>query len=85
MPSIKELQEFPSIFTFKIVLEAGEEFKEPLLKIFDLKDREVNISEKSSSKGKYSSFSITTIVMDYEELESFYKNISSLQGLKFYV
>ncbi len=85
MSSLKELQEFPAIYTFKIVIESNTEYKNSLLKIFDLNDREVSITEKESSAGKYISFSVTTIVMDYSELECFYKDISKLQGLKFYV
>lgn len=85
MSGLKELQKFPAIFTFKIVLEAGEHFKKSLKKIFDLSDREVTISEKESTGGKYTSFSVTTIVLEYEELEKFYNEISRLDGLKFYV
>ncbi len=85
MSKIKELQQFPTIFTFKIVVESGDEFKEPVKKLFDLPDKEVEIKETESTGGKYVSFSITTVIMDYEELEKFYKEISMLKGLKFYV
>ena len=85
MSGLKELQEFPAIFTFKVVLDAGEEFKAPLKKIFEIADRDVKITEKESTGGKYTSFSITTVVLDYEELEKFYNEISRLEGLKFYV
>ncbi|MBQ3033200.1 MAG: DUF493 domain-containing protein [Deferribacterales bacterium] len=85
MSGLKELQEFPAIFTFKVVLNAGEQFKAPLQKIFCLPDREVTITEKESTGGKYTSYSVTTVIMEYEELEKFYNEISRLDGLKFYV
>ncbi len=85
MSGIKDLQHFPAIFTFKIVGNSGDEFKNAMRDLFNLSGKEFHIKEKESSGGKYTSFSVTTLITDYEELEKIYKEISLLNGLRFYV
>lgn len=83
MPNLQDLQEFPSIYTFKLVMDFNEDSINQLLKIFDLPDREVNISKRDSKTGKYVSYSITTIIEDNDELNNFYEKISKIKGIKF--
>ena len=85
MSAIKDLQHFPAIFTFKIVGDSGDEFKKAVRDLFSLSGKEFQIKEKESSGGKYTSFSVTALITDYEELEKTYKEISILKGMKFYM
>ena len=76
--TLKDLQKFPDIFTFK------NQFSADARKIFDGRN-DVTFSENISRTGKYISISATTEVWTYEELESLYTAVSKLEGLKFYV
>lgn len=82
--TLKDLQKFPDMFTFKIIGENSHKFAADARKIFDDRD-DVSFTENSSRTGKYLSLSVTTEVWRYEELEALYKAINSLEGLKFYV
>lgn len=83
-PIMKELQQFPVIFTFKIIGEANAEIGAALREIFKHKS-DASFIEKESGKGKYVSISITTEIKTYEELEDYYTEISKIAGVKFYV
>jgi len=85
MNTLKDLQKFPTIFTFKIIGDNKDYFIDGCTAIFDLTDREVSIQTKISSSKKYISFSITTIIHTYDELESFYNSISKVKGVNFCV
>lgn len=85
MHKLKDLQQFPTIFTFKIIGDNKDYFIDGCNAIFDLDDREVSVQTKNSSGKKYISFSITTIIHTYEELEGFYNSISKVKGVNFCV
>ena len=82
--SLRELQEFPAVFTFKIVGTNTNKFVADVRRIFDGRE-DVQFSDNLSKSEKYISISATTEVWKYEDLESLYKEISILEGLKFYV
>lgn len=82
--TLKDLQNFPEKFTFKIVGDNTNQFSADARKIFDGRD-DVIFSENISKTGKYLSLSATTVVNTYEELEQLYTEISKLEGLKFHV
>lgn len=82
--TLKDLQKFPDVFTFKIMGENTNKFSADARKIFDGRS-DVTFSENISRTGKYISISATTEVWTYEELESLYTAISRLEGLKFHV
>ncbi len=82
--TFKDLQQFPEVFTFKIMGENSNKFVADVRKIFDNRE-DVIFSDNLSKTGKYISISVTTEVWKYEELESLYTAISKLDGLKFYV
>lgn len=82
--TIKDLQEFPCMFTFKIMGDNTNQFTADVSKIFDGK-KDVIFSDNVSKTGKYISISVTLEVATYEELESYYNAISKLEGLKFHV
>ncbi len=85
MSTMKDLQEFPAVYTFKVVGEKSEQFEKDLKSLFNEEEKAVNYATKDSSGGKYISYSVTTVVMDYEELEATYAGIKELKNLKFYV
>ncbi len=82
--TLKDLQKFPDVFTFKIIGENTNQFSANAKKIFDGRN-DVNFVENISRTGKYISISATTEVWTYEELESLYTAVSKLEGLKFHV
>ncbi len=82
--TIKDLQKFPDVFTFKAMGENTNRFSADIRKIFDGRD-DVIFSENKSRTGKYISISITTEVWTYEELEKLYTDISQVEGLRFHV
>lgn len=82
--TMKELQKFPVIFTFKIIGDATEDFTKSVHSIFGKKD-DATFIERESGKGNYLSISVTAEIKDYEELEHYYTKIGKIDGLKFYV
>lgn len=83
-PTMKELQKFPVIFTFKIIGDATLDFSKSVYALFGNKEGATFI-ERPSGKGNYTSISVTAEIGDYEELEHYYTNIRGLKGVKFYV
>lgn len=79
-----ELMEFPAIYTFKIIGKNSATFKNDVMRI-KTDDRQWQQSEASSKSNKYISFSLTTIIENSEELEYFYKHISEIRDMHFYV
>ncbi len=77
--TLKDLQKFPDVFTFKIMGENTNQFSADAKKIFDGRN-DVNFAENISRTGKYISISVTTEVWTYEELESLYTAVSKLSG-----
>lgn len=74
--TLKDLQKFPDVFTFKIMGENTNNFLADARKVFDGRS-DVNFAENISRTGKYISISATTEVWTYEELESLYTAISN--------
>ncbi len=85
MEILKELQEFPTIFTFKIIGVNNDAFLDGCKKVFDLPDREVTTTVIEGATSKYISLSVTTILLTFEELEGIYKAIEKVEGVKFCV
>lgn len=86
MPTLtmKELQKFPVIFTFKIIGDAAGSFSKSVYCVFSEKD-DATFVEKESGQGNYLSISVTAEIKDYEELEYYYTEIGKIDGMKFYV
>ena len=83
MSILKDHLEFPQDFTFKIIGDQTPEFECSVENIF-VPYPERAIAPKISTGSKYVSYSITVRLENYEELESLYQKISTLNGLKFY-
>jgi len=79
-----ELMEFPSIYTFKIIGKNSGTFKDDVQNI-KTDDREWEQTEARSKSDNYISFRLTTVIENSEELEYFYKKISKIKDIHFYV
>ena len=82
--SMKEMMEFPTIFTFKAMGENTEFFRNDIKNIF-VRYESALVSEKTSAKGTYTSISITVEVENFDELQNIYTKIKETNGLKFHL
>jgi len=82
--NMKEMIEFPVIYTFKAMGENCESFINGVKDVFCTKEVE-SVEEKPSSKGNYVSVSVTVEVTNFNELETFYTSIKNVKGLKFHL
>jgi hypothetical protein len=82
--TMKEMIEFPTIFTFKAMGENTEDFKKDIKEIFTRHETAM-ITENISTKATYTSISITVEVVDFEELQNIYTKIKETKGLKFHL
>ncbi|MEC9491214.1 DUF493 domain-containing protein [Flexistipes sp.] len=79
-----ELMEFPSIYTFKIIGKNSGTFKKDVQNL-KTEDREWEQTESLSKSDNYISFRLTTVIENSDELEYFYRHISKIRDLHFYV
>ncbi|MCD8552390.1 DUF493 domain-containing protein [Seleniivibrio sp.] len=82
--TMKEIMEFPTIFTFKAMGENTEIFRNDIKNIF-VRHESALITEKASTKGTYTSISITVEVESFDELQNIYTKIKETNGLKFHL
>lgn len=82
--NLRELMEFPVIYTYKATGENSDEFINSVKSIFKSTYIQ-DFREIKSSKGSYTSVSITVQVNTYDELEHTYKQIKQVKGLKFHL
>lgn len=82
--NIKEILEFPVLYTFKAMGENSDDFKCEIRNIFLSKDVD-SITETPSKKGTYVSVSVTAEVESYEELQTIYTSIKNTKGLKYHL
>ena len=84
---IEELQEFPCVFQFKAVGEAGDGFVEDLLaRVAQVLGREVAEGEKSlreSARGRYESITLKLPVDDADTLYAIYDAMGSDERVKY--
>lgn len=81
---MKDMMEFPAIYTYKAMGENSEEFINSVKDVFKgiyIQD----FKEIKSSKGSYTSVSVTVEVNSYEELENTYTLIKKVNGLKYHL
>jgi len=81
---MKEMMEFPVLYTFKAMGENSTCFIEDVRQVFVLKNIDSFI-EKPSSKGNYISVSVTLMIHSYEELQNIYQKIKLIKGLKYHL
>ncbi|ADD67308.1 protein of unknown function DUF493 [Denitrovibrio acetiphilus DSM 12809] len=82
--NLKEMLEFPVIYTFKAMGENHKKFICDVKSVFSEKEVE-SFLEKPSSKGNYISVSITVEINNFDELEEIYTSIKKIDGLKYHL
>ncbi|HAL85989.1 MAG TPA: hypothetical protein DCM31_03375 [Deferribacteraceae bacterium] len=76
--------EYPARFTYKMMGDDTESFRDSVNAVFVMKEV-LETQERKSSSGKYVSISVTVDVEDYRELRSIYEMISQIEGLKYHL
>ena len=76
--------EYPVRFTFKVMGDDTESFKDSVNAVFVMKEI-LELQERKSSSGRYVSLSVTVDIADYDELKKHYEMISRIDGLKYHM
>ncbi|MGN0002572.1 MAG: DUF493 domain-containing protein [Sphingobacterium composti] len=72
-----DIEQFPSIYTFKFILPADQDKKADVEKIFE--HPSTKISSKESSTGKYNSLTVETYVNSADDVIDYYKKVSTIE------
>ena len=72
-----DIEQFPSIYTFKFILPAEKSKIEEVEKIFE--HPSTKISTKESTTGKYNSLTVETFVQSADEVIEYYKKVSVIE------
>jgi len=83
-PSIDDLVDFPSVFTFRVVARASESLLEQVKEIVEkrLERPAMNIGLQASSGAKFASVRVTVTVLDAEEIRDTYAALKEVPDLK---
>ena len=73
---LNEVEQFPTIYTFKFILPAESNKIADAEKIFEHPSTKINV--KDSKTGKYNSLTIETFVNSADEVIEYYKKVSQL-------
>lgn len=71
-----DIEQFPSIYTFKFIVPADADKKAEVEKIFE--HPSTKISTKDSKTGKYNSLTVETFVQSADEVIDYYKKVSAI-------
>lgn len=74
---LMDIEQFPSIYTFKFILPAAQNKKEEIEKIFE--HPSTKIATKDSKTGKYNSLTVETFVNSADEVIAYYKKVSAIE------
>lgn len=74
---LMDIEQFPSIYTFKFIVPAGENKSEDIAQIFA--HPSTQISSKNSKTGKYNSLTVKTYVTTADEVIDYYKKVSLIE------
>lgn len=74
-----EVEQFPSIYTFKFIVKTDSDQGEQVKALFD--HASAKFSEKSSSGGKYTSISVENFVNNADEVIAYYKKVAEIPGV----
>ncbi len=81
---MEELMEFPVIYTYKAMGENTESFVKDVKNVFESAYIQ-DFREIKSSKGSYTSVSVTVTVNSFDELQDTYERIKKVNGLKYHL
>ncbi|MBD1428600.1 MULTISPECIES: DUF493 domain-containing protein [Sphingobacterium] len=74
---LMDIEQFPSIYTFKFIIPADVDKREQVEKIFE--HPSTKISSKDSKTGKYNSLTVETFVQSADEVIDYYKKVSTIE------
>ena len=72
-----DIEQFPTIYTFKFIVPANADNDTKIKEIFT--HSSASISNKTSSTGKYNSYTIKNFVNDADEVIAYYKKVSVIE------
>lgn len=72
-----DIEQFPSIYTFKFIIPAKADKREEVERIFE--HPSTKISTKDSKTGKYNSLTVETFVQSADEVIDYYKKVSTIE------
>lgn len=72
-----DIEQFPSIYTFKFIIPAEADKREEVEQIFE--HPSTKISTKDSKTGKYNSLTVETFVQSADEVIDYYKKVSTIE------
>lgn len=76
---LENAETFPTNYIFKFILPSDQSKIARLYGVFENAD--ATISYRESKTGKYSSFTIKTLVNDADEVIHFYKQMGEIEGV----
>ncbi|WP_447908485.1 DUF493 family protein YbeD [Haemophilus influenzae] len=79
---LKELMEFPAKMTFKVAGINREGLAQDLIQVVQFSKGDYIPKEKRSSKGTYNSVSIDIIAENFDQVETLYKELAKVEGVK---
>jgi putative lipoic acid-binding regulatory protein len=83
-PSIDDLVDFPSVFTFRVVARATDTLKGQVKEIVEkcLSRPAMNVGTQASSSAKFASIRVTVTVIDADEIRDTYAALREVPDLK---
>ncbi|SFS95048.1 DUF493 family protein [Sphingobacterium wenxiniae] len=76
---LNEIEQFPSLYTFKFIVKADSDKLELVKNVFE--HASSKFSEKESSGGKYKSITVETFVNNAEDVIDYYKKVSKIESV----
>lgn len=73
---LNEVEQFPSLYTFKFIVPASTNNTNEIEKIFEHPSTKIQV--KDSKTGKYNSLTIETFVNTAEDVIDYYKKVSTI-------
>lgn len=74
---LMDVEQFPTLYTFKFIVPATEENKLAIEKLFEHPSTKIQV--KDSKTGKYNSLTIETFVNSADDVIDYYKKVSSIE------
>ena len=74
---LMDVEQFPTLYTFKFIIPATEEKKQAIEKLFEHPSTKIQV--KDSKTGKYNSLTVETFVNSADEVVDYYKKVSSIE------
>lgn len=76
---LEDVETFPKDYTYKFILPKDVDHFNQIQSVFD--DTDAKFDFKDSKTGKYTSITVNVNVKDADEVISFYKEVSKIQGV----